>query len=93
MCGVISAIMAKNGYTAPTTVWDGQDGFLRAYSYKDIWNEAKVSKEFGKRWEILLGLGGSCTNNGGWVCRWGIFPAQELPADWAQAASLFWAGL
>ena len=46
MCGVISAIMAKNGYTAPTTVWDGQDGFLRAYSYKDIWNEAKVSEEF-----------------------------------------------
>lgn len=43
MCGVISALMAKNGYTAPTTVWDGQDGFLRAYSYKDIWNEEKVS--------------------------------------------------
>ena len=52
MCGVISAIMAKNGYTAPTTVWDGQDGFLRAYSYKDIWNEAKVYEEFGKRWEM-----------------------------------------
>ncbi len=52
MCGVISAIMAKNGYTAPTTVWDGQDGFLRAYSYQDIWNEAKVSEEFGKRWEM-----------------------------------------
>lgn len=52
MCGVISALMAKNGYTAPTTVWDGQDGFLRAYSYKDIWNEEKVSGEFGKRWEM-----------------------------------------
>ena len=44
--------MAKNGYTAPTTVWDGQDGFLRAYSYKDIWNEEKVYGEFGKRWEM-----------------------------------------
>lgn len=52
MCGVISALMAKNGYTAPTTVWDGQDGFLRAYSYKDIWNEEKVYGEFGKRWEM-----------------------------------------
>lgn len=52
MCGVISALMAKNGYTAPTTVWDGQDGFLRAYSYKDIYNYDKVSDEFGKRWEM-----------------------------------------
>ena len=52
MCGVISALMAKNGYTAPTTVWDGQDGFIRAYSYKDIYNYEKVSGEFGKRWEM-----------------------------------------
>ncbi len=52
MCGVISALMAKNGYTAPTTVWDGQDGFLRAYSFKDIYNYEKVYDEFGKRWEM-----------------------------------------
>ncbi len=52
MCGVISAIFAKNGYTAPTTVWDGQDGFIRAYSYHDIWNYEKVNGEFGKRWEM-----------------------------------------
>jgi len=52
MCGVISALMASNGYTAPTTVWDGQDGFIRAYSYKDIYNYDKVINEFGKRWEM-----------------------------------------
>lgn len=52
MCGVISAIFAKNGYTAPTTVWDGQDGFVRAYSYHDIWNYEKIYDEFGKRWEM-----------------------------------------
>jgi len=52
MCGVMSAELASRGYTGPTSVWDGQDGFLRAYSYKDIWNENKVIDEFGKRWEM-----------------------------------------
>ena len=52
MCGVMSAELAARGYTGPITVWDGQDGFLRAYSYKDIWNENRVVDEFGKRWEM-----------------------------------------
>lgn len=52
MCGTLGALMAKRGYTAPTTVWDGEDGFLRAYSYKDIWDEKKVIDEFGTRWEM-----------------------------------------
>lgn len=52
MCGVMSAELASRGYTGPTTVWDGQDGFLRAYSYKDIYNYDKVVDEFGKRWEM-----------------------------------------
>lgn len=52
MCGVMSAELASRGYTGPTTVWDGQDGFLRAYSYKDIYNYDRVSDEFGKRWEM-----------------------------------------
>jgi 2-methylcitrate dehydratase PrpD len=52
MSGVISALMAKNGYTAPTTVWDGEDGFIRAYSYKDIWDYGKIVDDFGKRWEM-----------------------------------------
>ena len=52
MCGVMSAELASRGYTGPITVWDGQDGFLRAYSYKDIWDESRVVDEFGKRWEM-----------------------------------------
>ncbi len=52
MCGVLGALMASNGYTAPTTVWDGEDGFIRAYSYKDIWDYDKIIGEFGKRWEM-----------------------------------------
>jgi 2-methylcitrate dehydratase PrpD len=52
MSGVISALMAQKGYTAPITVWDGEDGFIRAYSYKDIWDYSKITDEFGKRWEM-----------------------------------------
>lgn len=52
MCGVIAAMLAEKGFTGPTTVWDGQDGFIRAYSYKDIWDYSKINDEFGKRWEM-----------------------------------------
>jgi len=52
MCGVLGALMASRGYTSPTTVWDGQDGFIRAYSYKDIYDYNKIIDEFGKRWEM-----------------------------------------
>ncbi len=52
MSGALGALMAMRGYTAPTSVWDGQDGFIRAYSYKDIWDYGKIIDEFGKRWEM-----------------------------------------
>ena len=52
MSGVLGALLASRGYTAPTTVWDGEDGFIRAYSYKDIWDYSKITDEFGKRWEM-----------------------------------------
>jgi 2-methylcitrate dehydratase PrpD len=52
MCGTLGALLASRGYTSPTTVWDGEDGFIRAYSYKDIWDYGKIIGEFGKRWEM-----------------------------------------
>ncbi|MDR1534224.1 MAG: MmgE/PrpD family protein [Planctomycetota bacterium] len=52
MCGVLGTLLASRGYTSPTTVWDGEDGFIRAYSYKDIWDYGKITDNFGKRWEM-----------------------------------------
>lgn len=52
MGGALGAMMASRNYTSPTTVWEGEDGFIRAYSYKDIWDMNKISEEFGKRWEM-----------------------------------------
>ena len=34
MSGVLGALLASTGYTAPTTIWDGDDGFLKAYAYQ-----------------------------------------------------------
>jgi 2-methylcitrate dehydratase PrpD len=52
MSGTLGALMASRNYTAPTTVWDGEDGFIRAYSYKDIWDYGKIINDFGKKWEM-----------------------------------------
>jgi 2-methylcitrate dehydratase PrpD len=44
--------MGAKGYTAPTTVWDGEDGFIRAYSYKDRYDYGRIIDDFGKKWEM-----------------------------------------
>lgn len=52
MGGVISGLLAKRGYTAPTTVLEGEDGFMRAYSYKDRFDLKKLTENFGRKWEM-----------------------------------------
>lgn len=52
MGGVLAAYMAKNGYTGPATVIEGENGFLKAFSYQGQYDVNKVTDEFGKRWEM-----------------------------------------
>jgi 2-methylcitrate dehydratase PrpD len=52
MCGVLSGLLAKRGYTAPTTILEGEDGFIRAYSYKDVWDLNRITEKFGEKWEM-----------------------------------------
>jgi len=52
MGGVLSAVMAKNGYIGPATIIEGENGFLRAFSFKDQYDVSWVTDEFGKRWEM-----------------------------------------
>lgn len=52
MSGVLGSYVAETGYTAPTSIWDGEDGFLRAYSYQDKYDANLIIDEFGKRWEM-----------------------------------------
>ena len=53
MCGVLSALLAKRGFTGPATIFEGDDGFLRAYSYKDQYDGNQILQSLGKKWEML----------------------------------------
>jgi len=52
MTGVMSALLAREGYTGPATIFEGEQGFLKAYSYKDDYDLNKVTDKFGSRWEL-----------------------------------------
>jgi 2-methylcitrate dehydratase PrpD len=54
MTGVLSALLAREGYTGPATIYEGKMGFVRAYSHKDQYDLNRISSEFGSRWELLL---------------------------------------
>jgi 2-methylcitrate dehydratase PrpD len=52
MCGVLSGLLAQKGYTSPSTVFEGEDGFIRAYSYKDQFDLKRLTDGLGKKWEM-----------------------------------------
>lgn len=52
MGGVLSGLLAKRGYTSPNTILDGQDGFIRAYSYKDTYDYNRITDNLGQKWEM-----------------------------------------
>ncbi len=50
--GVISALLAREGYTGPATIYEGKDGFVKAYSYKDQYDVNKIVQNLGTKWEL-----------------------------------------
>lgn len=50
--GVVSALLAREGYTGPDTIYEGNDGFVKAFSYKDQYDINKVIDNFGVKWEL-----------------------------------------
>jgi 2-methylcitrate dehydratase PrpD len=53
MCGVLSGLLAQKGFTGPATIFEGNDGFLRAFSYKDTYDANLIREELGERWDML----------------------------------------
>lgn len=51
--GVISALLAREGFTGPATIYEGKYGFVRAYSHKDQYDTNKIIDNFGSKWELL----------------------------------------
>jgi len=49
--GILAAKLAAEGFRGPTTILEGRDGFLRAYSRKP--KPELITKRLGKNYEIL----------------------------------------
>lgn len=48
--GVIAAYMAKKGFTGPKTIFEGQDGFLKAMA--DKYDAELINKDFGQSFAV-----------------------------------------
>ena len=45
--GIIAALLASAGFTSPNTILEGTQGFLKAFSYRDKWDESIILKDLG----------------------------------------------
>jgi 2-methylcitrate dehydratase PrpD len=53
MFGVLSAFLAEKGFIGARTVFEGPDGFIRAHSFKDIFDYGRITDTLGKKWEMM----------------------------------------
>lgn len=51
--GTIGALMAKEGFTGPSTIFEGTYGFLRAYSYQLHYDENILIDNLGIKFEMV----------------------------------------
>jgi 2-methylcitrate dehydratase PrpD len=51
--GLLAAMLARNGFTGPETVFEGRDGFLRAYSEGDRFDAEWLVSGLGETWYTL----------------------------------------
>ena len=52
-CGVQSALLARAGFTADISIFDGEDGFLRTYGEQDAQPLEPLVERLGKPWEAV----------------------------------------
>lgn len=46
--GVLAALLAQKGYTGPSTIFEGENGFLKAFSFERKWDAAKITNGLGR---------------------------------------------
>jgi 2-methylcitrate dehydratase PrpD len=52
MGGVLAALLAEKGFIGARTIFDGPDGMIRAFSFKDQFDYARITETLGKKWEM-----------------------------------------
>jgi len=50
MNAIIAARMAQKGFNGPSDIFEGKDGLLHAYSYRDHYDPAIITNNFGTDW-------------------------------------------
>ena len=50
MNSVIAARMAEKGFTGPSDIFEGKDGLLHAYSYRDTYDANSITDKLGEEW-------------------------------------------
>jgi 2-methylcitrate dehydratase PrpD len=52
--GIFAARLAKEGFTGPATIFEGDDGFLRAFSYEEVYDRDSIVRNLGSEYRGLL---------------------------------------
>jgi 2-methylcitrate dehydratase PrpD len=52
MCGLLSALLAGKGFNGPSTIIEGEAGFLNAYSFRREYDKSSIARDFGVRWHF-----------------------------------------
>jgi 2-methylcitrate dehydratase PrpD len=50
--GILAALLARKGYTGPATIFEGEYGFLNAFSFERTYDAGKITEGLG---EIFMG--------------------------------------
>ena len=53
MVGIISAMMAERGFDGPPAIFEGEDGFLQAYSYQRQYDTSWITEGLGETWAFV----------------------------------------
>jgi len=52
MMGYVAASLAQKDFIGARTIFEGPDGVIRAYSYKDQYDYGRLTDDLGTRWEM-----------------------------------------
>jgi 2-methylcitrate dehydratase PrpD len=50
--GVLSALLARDGFSGPETIFEGDNGLYRAYAHKGEYDLNKIDESLGETWEL-----------------------------------------
>lgn len=52
MMGYVAASLARRDFIGARTIFEGPDGVIRAYSFKDQFDYARLTDDLGSKWEM-----------------------------------------